>query len=185
MVLRLRKKHRKMIKLVPFKEEDFEKLISWIENEKILVQFAGAVVFTYPLTKEQLETYIADDKRFAFKVVEVETNETVGHAEIYLVKPNVSRLCRVLIGREEYRGKGIGRQIMAQLMDYSFNRLSVEVVELNVYDWNTAAIKCYEKVGFTINPSVSSRVEVDGGIWTSVNMRVQRNTGQANGKKQR
>ena len=164
-----------MIKLVPFEKDDFEKLISWIDNEEFLVQFAGAVVFKYPLTKEQLVTYISDDKRFAYKVIEVKTNETIGHAEIYLVKPDMSRLCRILIGRKEYREKGIGQQIIQQLKDYSFDRFNVEIVELNVYDWNTSAIKCYEKVGFKINPNQTTTTEVNGRIWTAINMRIPKN----------
>ena len=105
-----------MIKLVPFEKEDFENLISWIDDEEFMVQFAGSVVFKYPLTKEQLVTYISDDNRFVFKVIDVKTNETIGHAEIYLVKTDMARLCRILIGREEYRGKGIGQQIIQQLI---------------------------------------------------------------------
>jgi RimJ/RimL family protein N-acetyltransferase len=163
-----------MIKLAPFEKEDFEKLISWIDNEEELVQFAGPVVFKYPLTKEQLVTYISDDKRFAFKVIDAKTNETIGHAEIYLVKPDMSRLCRVLIGRKEYRGKGIGQQIIQQLKDYSFDRFNVEIIELNVYDWNISAIKCYEKVGFKINPSSSNTTEINGNSWTAINMIIQK-----------
>ena len=163
-----------MIKLVPFEKEDFEQLISWIDNEEFLVQFAGTVVFKYPLTKEQLVTYISDDKRFAFKVIEVKTNEIIGHAEIYLVKPNMSRLCRVLIGRKEYREKGIGQQIIQQLKNYSFDRLNVEIVELNVYDWNTSAIKCYEKAGFKINPNQTTTTEINGKVWIAINMRTQK-----------
>jgi len=162
-----------MVKLVPFEKDDFETLISWIDNEEFLTQFAGSVVFKYPLTKEQLVTYISDDKRFAFKVIEVKTNEIIGHAEIYLVKPDIARLCRILIGREEYRGKGIGEKIIQQLKDYSFDRFDVEIVELNVYDWNTPAIKCYEKAGFIINPTQTATTEVNGKVWTAINMRIQ------------
>ena len=164
----------RMIKLVPFEENDFEKLISWIDSEELLVQFAGAVVFKYPLTKEQLAIYNSDDKRLAFKVVEIETRKTIGHAEIYLVNPEIVRLCRILIGDKEYRGKGIGQQIIQQLRDYSFDKFNAGIVELNVYDWNISAIKCYEKVGFKINPNGTSTTEVNGKIWTAINMRTSR-----------
>jgi RimJ/RimL family protein N-acetyltransferase len=42
---------------------------------------------------------------------------------------------------------------MNELLDYSFRELDMNEVELNVYDWNIAGIKCYEKVGFVINPN--------------------------------
>ena len=167
-------RHEKMIKLLPFEKEDFEKFISWIDNEEFLVQFAGTVVFKYPLTNEQLIAYISDDKRLAFKVVEAETNEAIGHAEIYSVNAETSRLCRILIGKKEYRGKGTGQQIIQQLKDYSFDKLNVETVELNVYDWNIAAIKCYEKAGFKINPNQITTAEVNGKVWKAINMRIKK-----------
>ncbi len=163
-----------MIRLEPFTNEDFEKLISWIDNKELLIQFAGSV-FEYPLTAEQLTIYISDNKRFAFKVIDVNMNETIGHAEIYLTEPDTSRLCRILIGNKEYRGKGRGQQTVQQLTDYSFEKFKVEVVELNVYDWNISAIKCYEKAGFITNPNKSKKIEVDGKIWTAINMKILKN----------
>ncbi len=168
-----RMEHKTRIRLESFTEEDFERLISWIDHEELLVQFAGAI-FSYPLTAAQLANYLSDEKRFAFKVVEVETGATIGHAEIYLTDPDTARLCRILIGNKERRGKGTGRQIVQQLTDDSFERLHVEVVELNVYDWNTAAIKCYEKAGFKINSNKSKTVEVNGKVWTAINMRIRK-----------
>ncbi len=162
-----------MIKLKPFEKEDFEKLISWVGSGELLIQFAG-FVFKYPLTKEQLRAYISDNKRHAFKTVNSETNETIGHAEIYLVEPKVALLCRILVGNEECRGKGLGQQIMRQLITYSFEKFNVGMVELNVFDWNTSAIKCYEKAGFKVNPDKVKTAEVNGVVWTAVNMTLQK-----------
>ncbi len=162
-----------MIELKPFGEEDFEKLISWVDSKELLLQFAG-YVFEYPLTEEQLVAYISDEKRHAFKVVNPQTNETIGHAEIYLLEPKVALLCRILIGKEEYRGKGLGQQIMHQLIASAFEMPDVEMAELNVFDWNTPAIKCYEKTGFRINPDKIKTAEVNGAIWTAINMTLRK-----------
>ncbi|MFB3389979.1 GNAT family N-acetyltransferase [Flavobacterium sp. LAR06] len=43
-------------------------------------------------------------------------------------------------------------------------------IELNVFDFNVGAIKCYEKVGFSINPDKILIREVDGETWTALNM---------------
>ena len=43
-------------------------------------------------------------------------------------------------------------------------------IELNVFDFNIGAIKCYEKVGFKMNPDKKLLREVDGETWTAVNM---------------
>jgi len=54
-----------MIKLEQFDETDFDRLISWVDSEEFMLQFAGPI-FTFPLTIDQLESYISDKNRFAF-----------------------------------------------------------------------------------------------------------------------
>lgn len=49
-----------------------------------------------------------------------------------------------------YRGKGINKVIIQALMDWAKSRDVYELV-LDVYDENEAAIKAYEKVGFSKN----------------------------------
>ena len=46
--------------------------------------------------------------------------------------------------------------------------------DLNVFDWNTQAIKCYEKVGFVINPNILYKQDNNGEIWTAINMTISR-----------
>lgn len=158
-----------MIQLIPFKPADFKKLISWLDNEELLVQVAGPI-FSYPLTAEQLVTYLADEKRYAFKVIDPNTNEAIGHAELYKQEENVAKICRVLIGNEAYRGKGLGQELMNALVSYAINELQVPTIELNVYDWNVQAIRCYEKVGFVFVPEKYTTIKVKGDTWKSLNM---------------
>ena len=158
-----------MLKLEKFTEQDFERLISWIESEEMLVQFSGGI-FKFPLTKEQLNEYLNTENTISFKIIDIETKEVIGHSEIYKTKKNEVKLCRILIGEENLRGKGIGKKIINELVKYSFEKLNAEKVELNVYDWNKYAIQCYEKTGFEINPNKFSEIEVKGNKWISLNM---------------
>lgn len=158
-----------MIRLEPFKQEDFKRLISWIDSEELLIQFAGAI-FTYPLTEEQLESYLEDPKRFAFKVIDTNSDHVIGHAEIYQTENHTAKICRVLIGDRSLRGKGFGQELIRELISFSINHLQVPTVELNVYDWNTGAIRCYEKVGFVMDPEKFTTLTVDGKNWKSMNM---------------
>ncbi|PDS23369.1 GNAT family N-acetyltransferase [Flavobacterium branchiophilum] len=158
-----------MIKLKKFTEQDFERLINWIDNEETLVQFSGPI-FKFPLTKEQLNEYLYSENIISFKVKNLETNEIIGHSEIYKSENNEVKLCRILIGKESQRGKGFGKKIINELVKYSFEKLNAKKVELNVYDWNKYAIVCYEKTGFEMNPNKYSEIEVKGNKWISLNM---------------
>jgi len=161
-----------MIELKPFKKEDFLTLINWVKNEKNLMQFAGSI-FTFPLSKNQLDKYLNDLNRKAYKVVDKTSGFTIGHSEIYLNK-NTAKLCRILIGNLQYRGKGIGEKIVKELVQISFEEHHVKKIELNVYDWNIAAIKCYEKVGFSYDKGKTKTTKFKNELWTAVNMRIEK-----------
>jgi len=158
-----------MIKLEQFDETDFDRLISWVDSEEFMLQFAGPI-FTFPLTTDQLELYISDENRFAFKVVDSDTSDVIGHCEVYYSANRVARLCRILLGYKNLRGQGIGEEIVRRLVEFSFDKLDALTIELNVYEWNTSAIKCYEKVGFVVNPLISNTTKFKNHDWTSLNM---------------
>ncbi len=162
-----------MIKLTAFTTADFDKLIGWIDNPALLVTIAGNV-FTYPLTHLQLESYLAIHDSHAFNI-EDETNENIiGHAELLLSGSDMYKIDKLIIGDSSNRGKGIGQQTIKALLDYAFDILKASVVELNVFDWNIAAIKCYEKCGFAITPGKQIFFKVDDRNWLALNLTIDK-----------
>lgn len=165
-----------MIRLETFGKESYEELISWICSEEQLMQFAGPA-FTFPLTNEQLEISLSDKNRFAFKVVNCETNIVIGYSEIYLTHQS-AYLGRITIGDKEQRSKGLGQQIVNLLLDFVFSKLEKTKAELNVFDWNIEAIKCYEKTGFVINPNKKNKRQIKTEVWTAINMTIDKSKWQ-------
>lgn len=161
-----------MIRLEPFGPADFDTLISWVHSEEELVQFAGPI-FRFPLTREQLEAYLANDDRHAFRVGN-EAGQQVGHAEIFFPDRKTALFCRILIGDPAHRGKGLGGQVIRALLHTAFEQIKATGVDLNVFNWNTGAIRCYEREGFSINPHKVKTSEVNGQTWTSLNMIMSR-----------
>jgi len=157
-----------MLTLQKFTKSDYSRLISWVDTAETLMQFAGPK-FTFPLTEEQLDESLSDQNRFPFKVIDTAIGVCIGHAEIYITEDSAC-LGRILIGDSQLRGKGLGQEIVSQLLNYCFNNLSKRKIELNVFDWNVNAIKCYEKVGFTINPDKKLEREINGKKWVALNM---------------
>jgi RimJ/RimL family protein N-acetyltransferase len=157
-----------MIKLEQFTKTDFKRLVSWIDNEEKLIQFAGPV-FNFPLTEDQLEKYLENKNTNAFKVIETTSNQTIGHCEIYLAEAS-AKIFRILIGEKFFRGKGLGLEVVNLLLEKCSKDFSSSLVELNVYDWNIGAIKCYEKAGFVVNSEKSKTITVKGNVWNSINM---------------
>ena len=60
-------------------------------------------------------------------------------------------------------------------MRISFESYDVKKNELNVYDRNTSAIKCYEKVGFKVMNGITKTTEIKNNTWTAINMTITKN----------
>ncbi|ROI06793.1 N-acetyltransferase [Chryseobacterium sp. G0240] len=163
-----------MIELQSFTINDASELISKIKNERMLLQFAGPA-YHFPLTTEQLEEDLTNEKRTLFKIVNRADGKIIGHAQIFL-KEETFLLGRILIWDENNRGKGYGKKVMQQLLRYGFDHFDKEIAELNVYDWNTGAIECYKKVGFAIDPTIRNEAKIDQETWVSLNMKIHRKT---------
>ncbi|MBZ0294360.1 MAG: GNAT family N-acetyltransferase [Anaerolineae bacterium] len=162
-----------MVILTPFQRSDFDRLISWIGSKEMLVTIAGTE-WTYPLTTEQLEVYLDNPNSHSFNIVNEEQNTTIGHAEIILYDDGTCKIDKLIIGDPSLRGKGLCQQVMKQLMAFAFTKLPIHTIELNVFDWNSSAIRCYEKVGFKINSAKKQTFEIDEQKWVTINMSIKR-----------
>lgn len=56
----------------------------------------------------------------------------------------------IMIGEDEYRGKGLGRKALMYLLEYGFKKLKIKKINLEVNKKNKSAIKLYKRVGFKI-----------------------------------
>jgi len=54
------------------------------------------------------------------------------------------------LGEREYWGKGYGTDAMRILLRYAFEELNLHRLSLSVFEYNSRAIRSYEKVGFVI-----------------------------------
>ncbi|OTW89792.1 N-acetyltransferase [Bacillus thuringiensis] len=138
-----------VIKLKTFKKSDFKQLINWINSEEFLIQWSGNA-FTFPLDEQQLEKYLESANTLAFKVVDEETSDVIGHISLGQIDNinNSARIGKVLVGNTKMRGRSIGKNMMKAVLHIAFDELKLHRVTLGVYDFNISAISCYEKIGF-------------------------------------
>lgn len=162
-----------MIRLEKFTADDFELFISWMDTEKFMYQFGGAS-FTFPVTVEQLSNYIADATHRIYRVVDAVTDKVIGHASIshLNVKNKSARLCRILIANEQDRSKGYGRQLIRALLKICFDELVLHRVDLGVFEFNKAAIRCYQSCGFRIEGTLRESFAIDDEYYSVHNMSI-------------
>ncbi len=119
-------------------------------NDPEVVQY---LVVRPPITREAEEAWydsVVKDLNTVFFAIHAITPEKklIGNCSVGMRwKDRVGSL-GIAIGEKEFWGKGFGTEAMRLLVDYSFETLNLQKVELEVHGFNERAFKCYEKVGF-------------------------------------
>jgi len=164
-----------MIKLEYFDREDFKQLIEWMNTEHLITNWAGSL-FRFPLTEDSLDWYIEDTNiveesdAFVYKAVDTKTGKTVGHISLGSIseKNRAGRISRVLVGNTAERGKGYCTGMINAILKIGFEELKLHRISLGVYDFNHAAIKCYEKCGFVKEGLMRDVLKYDEGTYWSL-----------------
>lgn len=106
-----------------------------------------------PQTKEQVEKTFQDyekgntSKVYAIKLID--SNKTIGILGLDdIIEENKVATLFIGIGDKSYHGKGYGFEALKLLLDYGFNIMNLYRIQLNVLEFNSSAIKLYEKAGF-------------------------------------
>ena len=69
--------------------------------------------------------------------------------EEYPGVPHVGYVKRVIVA-PDYRKLGLARQLMQHIIDYGRQELSLNAIDLHVWDQNIPAIRLYESLGFEV-----------------------------------
>lgn len=126
-------------------ESDEKLLVEWLLNPEILQWF--------PLSdrreiEDATRLWISYSKYNA-ALTALWDDKPCGLATLYLpVFRKISHQCLfAIIVADEYRGKGVGKKLLADLMELAKERFKIELLHLEVYDGNPA-IHLYKKLGF-------------------------------------
>ena len=137
------------VDLCPVTQEDFQILKAGYNDPDV----RDAMFMYFPLTEQETENKIEamarDEKAINLMIVEKETGETVGHTA--LVRPDwISRMMTfyiVLLDKSVW-GKGLGTEATKMVVDYGFNMLNLNRIQLHVNAENEPAKAVYKKIGF-------------------------------------
>ena len=163
----------------PFTREDFSTLVGWIPDERSLVEWAGPGL-SFPLDADQLAAIMAEStgeqpRRLAWMATPAASPaKTIGHFQIaYDRRCDTATLARVILAPQA-RGRGLANSLVQLAVDQAFVDENVFRLELNVYDFNTPAIRTYEKVGFVREGIRRQSAPVCGKRWNTVIMSILR-----------
>jgi len=138
--------------------DDLSEYLKWMQDEK-LNKFILSV--NKEVTLESLSSYVTDKNEksdcLLLGIFEISTRKHIGNIKLEPIVKNSTATLGILIGDQDFRGKGFGLEIIKQVCDFAKINLSLKKIELGVDIRNTAAVKLYFKCGFQlINNPVDS-----------------------------
>lgn len=143
------------VKLSPKLVHDYLGMVNDIEVQK----FISHKRKTYSLDGE-LEWIKSklEENAIIFSMIEKKTNEFIGNIEIIKINNNIGEIGIAITPKKQ--DNHFGQEAIKRLIEYAFNELNLEGLELNVYDFNPRGIKCYEKVGFVIDGQGKTKEDI-------------------------
>jgi len=137
------------IYLRPIEVDDAE-FISMGENDEAV---RDALFLAFPVSvsqiREKIEKSLNDPSQLIFMIVSKEDNVTVGQTAFFRID-YVSRAAvfYLAILDTKFWGAGFGSEATKLMVDYAFQTLNLNRIQLHVNAENTPAIKIYQRAGF-------------------------------------
>lgn len=157
-------------------KSDYDYLEKWVDNERIHTLWCAGRI-PWPLTREDLEAFLEKNAEewggFAYVATE-DNGKPIG---FFLYSTNVkdnSGFLAFIVLDQELRGKGYGVQMIKLALKYAFDITGVESVQLNVFQDNTAAMRCYEKAGLRVRRVEENACQYKDEQWARCNMVIER-----------
>jgi len=158
-----------MISIQPLTKEDATYVVEWNKGmtADFLDQWAGPESYDFPITEPQIISRINQEPSSDYRLYKIlNDNIVIGIIELLGIneQEKKAKVGRFLIN-PSLVGKGYGTAALKALTNKGFDEFGFHSLELNVFDFNKSAIRCYEKVGYK---AVAENVYSNG--WTALNM---------------
>jgi RimJ/RimL family protein N-acetyltransferase len=151
MKLNKQKENTSQLCLTKIESNDLKYIYEWFSD----IDFLRTYDYMPPIsqTKEEVDKTFSDyeknEESVVFGIKIKENNHIIGIAGFDdIVKENKVATLFIGIGDKNTRGKGYGKEALNLLLEYGFNELDFYRIQLNVLEFNHAAIALYEKAGF-------------------------------------
>lgn len=141
------------IMLREYQSEDFASIRSWVNDAQITRYLSTR--FWAPQTTVDTQEFLSrmmqsSHNAFNYVIADAQDGRYIGQLDMFRVdwRLRQGEIGMVIAGAED-RGRGYGTEALELLAAFAFNSLGLERIELEVHMENAAALRCYQKAGFT------------------------------------
>ena len=158
------------IYLSPKNVEDVEIFTKWM-NDFYVTDYTGRSSKTMTLQEEKEYLEKNDNNKSTFAIIDIETDKIIGTLGLHDVDHiNRTATLGIFIGDRDYWSKGYGTEAIQLLLDFGFNYLNLNNIDLSLMEFNQRALKCYQKCGFKESGRRRKCKFINGKYWDSIHM---------------
>lgn len=129
--------------------DNLDAYLSWMrdKNSNLFIQSINP-----DMTLTQLREYIIeknlDDSVIFFGIFDKSNMQHIGNVKLEPVIHGKHAVLGILIGEQDWRGQGVGFEVLSRLITFCFIELNLRELRLAVDVENTKATALYRKLGF-------------------------------------
>jgi RimJ/RimL family protein N-acetyltransferase len=156
------------ISIGPFVPEDFAPLFCWA-NDVAAAQLDFAYRPVDMMTHQLWWNALGKDATKVFFAIRKTADPTIiGYVQIGGINPvHRSAELGIRIGAESNRGQGCGKEALGLAVEFCWNHLNLNRVQLVVFKHNHRAIAAYKAIGFK-KEGVLRKASFIGGAWVDL-----------------
>lgn len=170
--------HGELVRLTAEEPEARAKMeVRW-QRDSEFVRLADSdpvVMLSEKKLKEWFEKQVEkgfDAKRYSFSVRALQENKFIGFLGLWVDPVHNDAWVGIGIGEREFWGRGYGTDAMRLCLQYAFAELNVHRVSLGLHEYNSRALRSYEKAGFRLEGRTRKDLMRDGkrrdSLWMGV-----------------
>ena len=144
--------------------EDIPLRVDWLNNKSAVlhaIDNSDHIITSEEQNKwfDEYEDKLEKGEKIFFTILD--DNKPIGFMGLSNInQSSKSATVFILIGEDEYRGRGFGKGAMKYLIDYAFDKLNLKSLKLEVDKINLPAINLYFGLGFKKVGENCSGVEI-------------------------
>jgi len=155
----------------PDADRDAERVSKWTHDPEYLRLLSADIA--KPLSpgqiKKQYEELDKDAEKhnaFNFAIRLKEDDRLIGFARLYRIEwTHGTGSVQIGLGDRNDRGKGYGTEVLHMLLRYAFDELNLYRLAATTVEYNTGAIRFFERAGFNVEVRRRQAVQRDGKRW--------------------
>jgi len=135
------------LRLRPLAATDLRRCVKWFSDLQI-IHFLGR---NSPVTLAEEERWFRDyERRSDEQIFAIDVDEVhIGNIGLHKIDRSHRKAeVGIFIGEPTYWSRGYGTEAMRTVLRYAFGALGLNKVSLDVLEYNTRAIRTYERLGF-------------------------------------